>query len=374
MRIDVFVAAWAATVCVACGGDDSSSNGHDGGLPHPDGELADAATMDASPDSPVDGEAPLIDLLTPMREMVAEGAVTNAIAVDSLGVPHVVYAAKAGGLYYATRGSGGTWTSEAIDAAVSPGQIARLAFDGAGTPHVLYRNATTQKLEYATKDNGTWTTIEVDSTVNVNTRIDLALDGAGMPHAVFQNLTGPEHGYARWTGSAFATEAIPSSTGVAPSIVIDKMGKVVTAEGGSAATLFTGSTGAWTSETYDAIAGTYEQTDLAIDAQGDLHIVYVRGVTRYYSRRTGTTWSTPVAITNVLNNAQVAVDSAGHAYVAGYAGGGSPLYLGRFEDGTWTTYKVDSEGNAPTIAFDAQNRPHLSYTNRVTFDIWYATY
>jgi hypothetical protein len=292
--------------------------------------------------------------------------------VDSKGVAHVVYAG-AGGLFYATRGDS-DWSSESIEAGITPGQTARLAIDSNDVPHVLYRDDTTQKLKYARKAGATWSTMDVDAAVKVNTRLDLALDSTGNPHAVFQNLSGPQHGYAHWTGSAFATEAIADSTGAGPSIVIGGSGTVYTTAGGSAGNLGEGAAGSFALKPFDATAGIYDQTDLAIDANGDLHVVYVRDTTRLYVKRTGSTWGTPVILAYVKNNAQIAVDAAANPYVVGYAGGGAPLYLGRFESGEWKGYQVALSGNVPSIVIDAQGKPHISYYETYFKEIRYATY
>lgn len=317
----------------------------------------------------------MVDLTTPaIKEKIDLGMVANAIGLDSKGVPHVVYAGSSGGLFYATRGGSG-WSSEPIEENFTPGDVARLAIDANDVAHVLYRDATTKKLEYARKDTSGWTSMQVEPTVDVNTRLDLALDPAGNPHAVFQNLSGPQHGYAHWTGSGFAAEAIPNSTGSGPSLVVDGSGTVYTTAGNSDASQFAvGTAGNFTVTSFDPTYGPYDQTDLAIDADGDLHLVYTLYTTRYYAKRTGSTWGTPVSISNVLNNAQIAVDASGNPYVVGYAGGGMPLYLGRFESGTWTTYKIANSGNAPSIVIDAQGKPHVSYYDTNIHEIWYATY
>ncbi len=321
----------------------------------------------------------LVDVTTPKVNEIVRSmrmfATANAIALDSASAPHIVHAGTSDGMYYATK-QGASWTSEPIEEGFEPGGAARLAFGPGDVPHVLYRNATTKKLRYAKKQGGSWTTMDVAPAVEVNTRLDLALDATGAPHAVFQNLSGPQHGYAHWNGTSFDAEAIPGSTGSGPSIVIGAGGVVFTAAGNPDGSVFaSGTSGSFTVSTFDPASGSaFDQTDLAIDSQGDLHLVYVVAASRLYVKRTGATWGTPASVGFALNNAQIAVDAAATPYVVGYAGGGRPLYLGRPEGGAWVSHVVANGGNVPSIAIDAAGHPHISYYDTYDYSIHYASY
>lgn len=268
-----------------------------------------------------------------------------------------------------------------------------LGFASDGTPHIAFRTA--DKLQHASKGVSGWTVTEV-STVNTNARVDIAVDAAGGPHLAFQNLSGPQLGYAKWSGSAFATEAVGTQSGGAlegngPSIAVSPTGVVHVATGhGSGASsvgnvAIPNATTGWDVSAFDATppaSGKYDATDVAFDASGALHVIYVRegGILRY-NLRTGTTWGTPVANAGPVGNARLAVSADGAAYVVGKPSGASSLYIQRV--GTTGIYQVylstvlDPESpDLPSIAVDASGAPHVSFKrgSLAFVSVWYASY
>lgn len=119
----------------------------------------------------------------------------DCIAVDPSGVPHMAYYESiTADLMHAAR-TGGSWTTEAIDATpgVGVGLYCSMAIDGTaivGRIHVAYYNGTTQDLKYARKDpGGAWVRRTLDQNGMVGTHTSTAVDGSGAVHISYYDDT-----------------------------------------------------------------------------------------------------------------------------------------------------------------------------------------
>jgi hypothetical protein len=116
-----------------------------------------------------------------------QGAARLALAFESDGTAHVVYARAAQALVHAVR-RGGAWSLESIDEAPTTG--AALALAGDGTPHVVFVDAQLVPWHALREASGAWTRTRIDAEGPVATPA-LALDGHGRAHVAY---LGESHG------------------------------------------------------------------------------------------------------------------------------------------------------------------------------------
>lgn len=88
----------------------------------------------------------------------------TSIAVDNSGHPHISYYSwDTNGLRYASRSSGGVWSTEDVDVNGTTGLYSSLAFDGTWNPHIAYTDTYYRNVLYASKSGGIWSTTTVDA-------------------------------------------------------------------------------------------------------------------------------------------------------------------------------------------------------------------
>ena len=124
--------------------------------------------------------------------------------------------------------------------------------------------------------------------------------------------------------------------------------------------------------------------DIAFDAADRLHLVYANrdnNALMYAQRSASGTWSAPDVIDpgaagsagNSYQYISSAVDSVGNVGVAYFDGWNGDLkYAYRSPAGTWQTTTVDAVGSTglyPSLAFERDNRPVISYYNRTNGDL-----
>lgn len=156
-----------------------------------------------------------------------------AIALDEDGVPHVTY--RDGATFqYAVRESGGIWDVETAPSLPSPG-ISDLLIDADGTAHVAVQIIPTPgdtDLVYATRTSGgSWSSEVVDPLHGRGLDPTIAMDGAGTIHLVWVGDTLPfAVSYAsRPAGGAWSSIESFGAGSVAswnPRIAVDALGRL----------------------------------------------------------------------------------------------------------------------------------------------------
>jgi hypothetical protein len=267
-----------------------------------------------------------------------------AIGVDPAGVVHIVYMTASGGfnLEHAWRAPGASaWSFEPIDTTPSVGNALSLAIDPAtGHVHVAYFDAGNLDLKHASYDGTSWAVETVDRAGSVGQSSQIALDTAGNPRIAYHDETNLALKYAEWTGSAWTL-----------STVLTQLGKETALD-----------------------------VHLAIDATGAPWVTFYGDLnyrTEIYTR-VGTTWGKVLIAASEPDgyDSAAARDPAGNVALLYTTSNENNLWMARLSVSTWVDEYVDpyeDAGDQSQMALDGSGRPHISYLNKITNDIWYAT-
>jgi hypothetical protein len=198
-----------------------------------------------------------------------------SLALDPQGVPSIGYFDGSNAdLKYVTK-SGGVWlTSETVDDVGDVGRFPSLVMDAEGNPHLSYHSATDTTLKYAHKIDGMWTIETVDSG-NVGTYTSIALDATGNPAISYFDGDKNTLTYAVRVDGTWSFEMV-GRDGLYGSLAFDALGTpyISYAEWyGAPLTLAVRRGNTWFTR---AVGGPDSggPTSLALDAQGNPHIVY----------------------------------------------------------------------------------------------------
>jgi hypothetical protein len=223
---------------------------------------------------------------------------------------------------YVTRATGSSqWSSESV---TSTGIAATLAIDSLGVPHIICKTLNTDTM-YAVRSGTTWT----KTTINTSsaTKVSLALDPSGRPR--FSYYDRGNLNYAAFNGTAWTLEVVDSTNyaGFENALAIDTSGTPHIAyteryTGSVKYAVKTGST--WTIETVATDGENGSQTSLAITPAGERHLLYHTSNGRLrHARRIGSTWSSalidPPRTANGrsdTSDAKLVIDAAGRLHVA----------------------------------------------------------
>ena len=211
------------------------------------------------------------------------------VAVDGSGAVHAVWSYPLSGVHYvwhASKPPGGTWSSPLnLSNNFSYSTDPSIAVDSASTVHVVWKGTSYGDYEilYACKpDGGSWTSpFNVSDDSAASYEPSLAVDGADALHLVWRDSTWSVLYKTRPGGGAWqATELVGSNMlGLyrAPVIAIEGDGKHVAwqAPRGEIFYAFKLGSGAWSeAENASNSMGSSAVPDLAVDGTGTLHLVW----------------------------------------------------------------------------------------------------
>jgi hypothetical protein len=265
----------------------------------------------------------------------------NALALDPAGRPHIAYYdaghARPG---YATRQAAGTWTSGLLSGELGGGIGASLAFDAQGRAHVSYYTSAAQ-MRYAHQEGATWQveTVGVDASPDpMDSRTSLVLDASsGQPRIAFTRNYPYDLYYASYSGASWSAVAPTGSPkGLNPSLALDAAGQPHIA---------------YLNNTRNELMYTYR-------------VCPPIGRCSWYTETVAAPFGylNPPALAFAPGSAQPSIAYYDEA-------NGDLVFTGRVKlpnNGpiVWFPTTVDSAGDVgayPSLAFDAQGTPHITY-------------
>jgi hypothetical protein len=220
----------------------------------------------------------------------------------------------------------------------------------------------------------------VDPSGAASTGCPIALDSNNVPHIAYTyfNYTFEGHReitfnvmYATWNGLTWANKSI--GVGEADSIALDANGNphIIYVRYEQTGLLYASWTGSnWDTQTIDPNAALYNNGfgTLALDSEDNPHIAFTNGATLYYASSTQTTnWiiqtvHTSPNVTSSLSAAPLALDSNNNPYILWTDSG--DVQLSTLENSSWTTQTVASNSSyIGNVVLDSKGYPQLTYTD-----------
>jgi hypothetical protein len=278
--------------------------------------------------------AQTVEALTINPSIIPPQAIS--IAIDSQGMPHIVYQDGQGGLKYAYI-QNGIWTTEVIVSS-GGGAYNALALDKNDAPHVAFGG-----LSYATRSTGptgvVWNT-EIISSVKTLTGVSMVVDSQGQPRVAWSQHTPNDVVVYAARGTGLWTQEFVSSVDSDwVSLAIDATDTpsvsfwgwnggsgALTAEVGYATRMVSGSTAFWQTAFVDSInipccqpnPFDFNMTSLALSPTGDPRISYGSDAGVNLAKETTGTFSTQVIDAqpvDTFNFTSLAVDDTDAAHI-----------------------------------------------------------
>ena len=138
--------------------------------------------------------------------------------------------------------------------------------------------------------------------------------------------------------------------------------------------------GVWYEEIVDDTQGATSDTSIAVDAEGNPHIVYtpeLAGLPMRYARWNGTAWQKEeIVLRGGILSPSLVLDPAGKPRVAYIVDSGGEIDYASRSGGGWTIETIDSVSPNQTLAtslvLDSRGRPHVAYDELFAVGIHYA--
>lgn len=313
-----------------------------------------------------------------------EGAV--ALALDEDGDPHVVYFADGDLMHSGFDGRG--WSRETIAAGSASDRVGTLdyAIDRGDAGRVSFYDEEAEILRYAVFNGRFWDVSTVDDGNGevAGQQNSLAIEDSGRPHIAYFGQGGAKYVASSRTGWR--------GTWVQPDLGVTKFGyggisNDVASDGTPHVTYYNSRNNeleyarwngrSWVHEEIDSgtIAGVY--VDMVLDEDDNAHLVYTAlenlpdGDRRYwlnYARWTGSGWDISTIDSEGGHFPSIALDADGDPHVSYRLSGGlsaDELRYARFEDGEWTSERVDTGQTIfdTSIAVDGDGAVHIGYVD-----------
>jgi hypothetical protein len=289
------------------------------------------------------------------------------------------------------------WRIETVDGGGQTGTVGHspsLGIDNAGNYHLGYIDTSRKMLRYAYRgrEEQHWDKMDLDSSVGYSAA--LALDAHGKPHFAYQGFYENGLHYAVWDGSVWHKQLIdPLSVAFFMSMQIDKSDhpkisyyKRMNPDSSFALQLkyayFDGTS--WYRETVDPREGTGKFNTLALDGEGNPHIVY-SNIVSYdleYAHWDGTQWvhatpDTRRASGGILGASGLAIDGNGKVCFVYVEYSHHQLKFTYKNGNTWES-EIIQQLSAKTdqidrisMKFDHQNRLHIAYIDYARNELKY---
>lgn len=338
---------------------------------------------------------------------------TSSITTDSEGVVHISYFDDTNeNLKHATNYNSTqtppNWMIMTVDSSGAVGEYSSIAFDSEDRAHISYHDLTNSDLKYATSEgpqDGEGITDPSDATVWFDNE-GYASMSPGEISITFDIYTDCECSLKAWAYLDVYLNGTKIDTPFGTAYTVSKdssVSKTVVWTAPNTGTydfylaLFTGEqspstkvdeawiqsislTGSdWQTSTLDSNGDFGVHTSMAVDSNGDLHIVYYDGTNeaiKYATDESGSWVYSPLDIVGTATDTSIAVDSNDIVSIAYYEGTNGYLKYATQVDGSWAFTTLDSSGDAgayPSLAFDSNDNAHISYWDSTNFELMYVT-
>ena len=319
----------------------------------------------------------------------------SSIVIDSNDDAHISYFdASTKDLKYATDVSG-QWMSYTIDSEGDVGYGSSIAIDSNDALHISYDDSTNGDLKYATNANGTWELSTIESQGNVGAYSSIGVDSYNGVHISYYDATNGDLRYAnnQYTNSQWSLASVATSGNVGhhTSLVIDSANTVHISfidydnESLHYAKNTWGPSG-WVTSVIDSGSHSIgSSTSIAVDDSNKVHISYqdVTNNNLKYATDVSSSWTTATvdALGDVGDTSSITTDSEGVVHISYFDDTNENLkhatnYNSTQTPPTWMIMTVDSSGAVgeySSIAFDSEDRAHISYHDSTNSDLKYAT-
>lgn len=293
------------------------------------------------------------------------------IAVDATIYPHIVHYDVANISLKYSYYDGSAWHHQLLDEG-NGSRNADLALDTASRTHLSYTRS--DGLAYGIRELGRWTLGVIHLNPGAGTQsTSLALDGLARPHIAYAasgGLAGGGISYHRLQGDDWIAEDL-GAEGTQVSLALDSISRpylcyIEPSLDGSPfgrLVLARKPAGEWIFEYPDESAQVKGQTDLAVDGENNVHLIYhdwPAGLVKY-ARFNGYSWEIHVLSTDggLTEGLGLTLDRQGRPNVVFNTKSYSLVY-GLLEEAGWTFEEVSTHGGAD-IAIDSIGRPHVAH-------------
>lgn len=264
-----------------------------------------------------------------------------------------------------------------------------MVLDSNNYPHIAYSGSIDDSIEYAKWAGSSWSIQTVGSAECPS----IALDTNNFPHISYWDVDGLK--YAKWTGSCWSIQTVDSDdVSDSTSIALDANNfphisyHICGSKGDLKYAKWTGSD--WLIQTVDAEKGKFFgwSNSIALDANNNPHIAYSSyedsGIGEYswnydlkYAKWTGFSWSIQTVESEgdvgIYNS--MAFDTNDKPHISYLDVVNADLKYAKWTGSSWSIQTIDSEGKVGewgSIAIDSNNYPHVAYNDYSNDNLKYA--
>lgn len=317
-------------------------------------------------------------------EIAAEDVGLGSALATFNGKLYAAFISDDNKMYCAVK-SNATWSLEEVDVSSAYAKELDIAVSD-GKLFISYIDTTERVLKVAARSSGgLWDAMIVDNTILVNTNSwpSATGDSAGQMHVTYYDFLNQDLCYATYNGSAWSLSKLDESGGVCSAMVSDDNNKqhifyidLVLAK--TPLSYITNSGAKWVATVVDEQGDVGEQSSIAVDADGFVHIAYyddTNGSLNYANNVEG--WSAVVvdnSSAKVGMYPSLGLDSEGLVHISYYDDVNKDLRYATNAGGSWSTDSRDTGGDVglhSSLTVDANDAIHIVYLSSTSNNLKY---